>query len=174
MILASGFSISPLPACPIGSIVAHMPNGVPGIAFTSETAKRMQSRSVAARIARREDGQLPTLARLTIVREAIAQVRRAILAVSADDIPNGTDAKGNQLYWSAPDDLAKLAGALDKLLDRERILCGIPLPGQLRPSQPKRMGMASNAQPIDLPALPQPLDVPIEPSPNGSESGQTT
>ena len=125
-----------------------MPQDKPWL-FTPDSAKAMQQRSAVAKAALRENTQLPTLSRLTIVREVIARIRKELLDPETLD-----------------EDIAKLAGALDKLLDRERILCGIPLPGQLRPSQPKRMGM-TNAQPIDLPALPSPLDVPPDPASNG-------
>lgn len=133
-------SLSVLPAAPNAEVLPDTPAANSGAAtgrkrkprgkmFTKENAREFAKRGAAARLrmleARKDAAKMagdnlpPTLAteRLQMMCEQIAHTRRVL---------NGK---------LAPRDRAQLLLALDRLLERERILRGIPLPGSRRPGR---------------------------------------
>jgi hypothetical protein len=106
--------------------------------FTSDNAAEMGRRSGDARRANSVDFdsvEAVTERQLLLVREQIRRTR-TVLNDESDDYCEHCGRSG-----MAPHHRAQLLRSLDTLLDRERILIGIPEPGRLKPKARPQQGI---------------------------------
>jgi predicted transcriptional regulator len=127
--------------------------------FTKENAAQCARNAVKSRL-KREQAERDALA------DAIAQaelgrplLQRAVAQAAAYPTVNRVALVAEQIVRTRkmlnselePRERAQLLCALDKLLDRERILAGLPLPGSRRPGRekPERGQGASSSPAVD-------------------------
>lgn len=113
-----------------------------GVPFTSDKARECAKLSKEARDKKKKDAE--EIARIVALMPAQLALERAELC--AQEIKR----THKSLMEDAlePKERAQLLTALDRLLERERVLRGIPNPGSYRPSKPRTETIAGDATPL--------------------------